>query len=102
MTTSEFRKLVKWVRKQCPIETPINVRRYPAKKRHAITRFDGRQFYIRISTNQEDQGQIDAVLHEFAHAAAIDNSYQHKGEWPTIYGNLYTVWDATAWEDIQK
>ena len=102
MTTVEFRKLMKWVRKQCPIDTPVNVRRYPCKKRCAITRFDGSRFFIRIKSDQDRQGQIDALLHEWAHAGAINNSYKHEGEWPVIYGAIYTAWDRTEWKDIQK
>lgn len=93
MTTKEFRQIVAWLRKTFPVSSPVVVKRYPAKKNHGMTRYDGRKFYIRIDSNQETSGQLDTLLHEWSHAVAMDEAYSHKERWAQIYGLIYTAFE---------
>lgn len=93
MTNRQFRWTVAWLRKHFPVSAPVVIKRYPAKKNHGITRFDGKKFYIRIDSKQESAGQLDTLLHEYAHVVAIDEAYSHKDPWARIYGAIYNAFE---------
>jgi hypothetical protein len=90
MTITKWRQWVKAVKRAYPIDTPINVRRCRMKKNFGITSFNGRVFNIRIDSSQEDAIQVDTLLHEYAHAAAIDEAYNHNEAWGVVYSKLVT------------
>jgi len=73
---------------------PVIVRRYPSKKNHGITHFDGRKFYIRIDSEGDDATQLETLLHEYSHALTINDAYNHKEPWAQNYSKIYTAWEA--------
>lgn len=99
MVTQEFRKIVAWLRKNFPIDSGVVVKRALSKKCHGITYWNGQQFYIRIDSQQDDASQIDALLHEWSHAVAINDAYNHREPWGIIYAKIFT--DFTNNETLQ-
>jgi hypothetical protein len=93
MSIIEWRKLLRWLRKNFPTNIPIKVKRAPSKKNHAITRFDGRVIQIRVGSDQDRPMLIDSMLHEYAHALAIDDAYSHKETWGRLYSMIYTAYE---------
>jgi hypothetical protein len=96
MRSKEWRKLLKWIRRQYPIVGTVHVSRRPVKndagntgirvKRSAWT------FWIHIDSKQEWAGQVDTLLHEWSHIRAIQEACDHLGRWATTYGEIYTEW----------
>jgi hypothetical protein len=84
-----WRRLLKSIRERFPTGSPVIVSRYPAKKNCGRTRFDGHKFLIRIDSSQEWQSQADALLHEWAHIQAIEQSYSHGPVWSNAYSAIY-------------
>jgi hypothetical protein len=93
MDTNEFRKILAWLRKTFPIDAPVTVKRVPAKHNHGVTSFNGRRFFIRIDSIQEESGQLDTLLHEWAHAVAMNDAYTHGERWGQIYSRIYTAYE---------
>jgi hypothetical protein len=91
MTTSEWRLLLKNLRRRFPVESPVTVRKRQ-KVDCAVTIFDGKEYRITISSDQPDIGLIDSILHEWAHVRAIEEAYQHNGRWADNYGEIYQSW----------
>lgn len=92
MTTKEWKALIKQLKTRFPVSMPVEVRRCPAKRNAGITSFDGDTYRIRIDSTQDVDGQVDSLLHEWAHMLAIDLSYQHKGMWGVLYAQLHEAW----------
>ena len=91
MSVKEWRAFVKKVKMAMPIDTPVYVRRYPAKKLNGITHFDGRCFRIRVDSKGDRASQCDTLLHEYTHVVAINDAHEHKGNWGELYAALYTA-----------
>jgi len=92
MTTQKWRALVRNLRKCFPLDAPVRVSRRPAKKNHGITTFDGRAFRIYVNADQDKTGQVDTLLHEWAHALAISQAYAHGPQWSVNFAAIYTLW----------
>jgi hypothetical protein len=93
MNTTKWRALILFLRTKWPISCPVVVRRYPSKKVCGRTVFDGGRFRICVSTLQDGGGQKDTLLHEWAHAYAIDQAYHHDARWGAIYSDIYSTWE---------
>jgi hypothetical protein len=85
--------LIRELRTRFPIEGRVKVRRHPIKKDCGSTNFDGTDYVIAIDSEQEWGGQVDSLLHEWAHVLAIEASYRHSDEWGVIYARLYNTID---------
>ena len=92
MNNTEWRALIRRLRKHFPVAGRVSVRRCPAKSYCGITRFDGNNYSIRIDSTQPRAGQIDTLLHEWAHVLAIEQAYRHEGPWGTLYASIYDAW----------
>jgi len=92
MNTTEWRALIHNLRKRFPVSGTVTVRRYPSKRLCGATTFDGRNYCIRVDSKQPRIGQIDTLLHEWAHVYAIEQAYTHGGPWASIFGEIYTAW----------
>jgi hypothetical protein len=92
MNTKEWRALIRFLKKRFPLRVPVGVVRRPYKKLSGWTVLAVDRFVIRVSTEQDVQAQIDTLLHEWAHAKAIDEAYAHKGRWGEIHGEIYDAW----------
>lgn len=92
MKTNEWRTLIRKLRKHFPVQGVVTVRRRPVRSDCGSTTFDGRTYHIRVNFNQSEQGQIDTLLHEWAHVCAIDEAYEHRGRWATLHGEIYDAW----------
>ena len=93
MKTKEWRALIRHLREHFPVEQPVTVtRRKNLKGCHGLTTFDGTRFHIRVQSSQERSGQIDTILHEWAHVCAIEEAYTHKSRWSTLFGEIYESW----------
>lgn len=92
MTTREWRSLIHELRTHFPVQGTVTVVRRPVKCDCGLTTFDGSNYRIRVNSNQEDQGQIDTLLHEWAHTLAIDEAFEHRGRWAELHGIIYDAW----------
>lgn len=94
---SSWRALLRMLRQNFPIERPIVVKRIKKKKDNGTLSFYNNKFYIYIDTTQSAEGQIDSILHEWAHARAIEEACEHAGTWGEHYGHIYQTWE--KWDD---
>jgi len=92
-STREWRRLLAFLRKNYPVSCSVIVSRHPIKKDCGNGYFNGRTFYVHIDSTQSESEQKHSLLHEWAHVRAIDDAYQHKGQWGVIYGDIYQTWE---------
>lgn len=93
MNTKKWRKLLRGLRKNFPVENNVNVRRVEMLRNCGSTQFDGTNYYIRIKANQSWPMQVDSLLHEWAHVRAIERAYKHDKLWGSIYSTIYESWE---------
>ena len=94
MDTQAWRALIRQLRKNFPVTVPVKVvRRRTTTGSIGLTTFDGREYRIRVKSNQESDSQIDTLLHEWAHVCAIEEAYNHQGRWAGLYGDIYQAWE---------
>ncbi len=72
--TSKWRSLIRDLRKRFPVESPVRVIRMSVKGDPGLTTFNGRSYRVRIQSNQDWGGQVDAILHEWAHVSVCSLS----------------------------
>jgi len=72
---------------------PLYIRRLTKMSNAGETYFDNIKYEIRINSLQSPDGQIDTLLHEYAHAKSIDDTLAHKGEWGKNYAEIYQNWE---------
>jgi hypothetical protein len=101
MDTGQWRALIRTLRNHFPVEGHVAVRRYPMKKNCGLTTFDGNDYHVRVNSDQPDAGQIDTLLHEWAHVRAIEQAYRHEGPWGVLYAEIYEAW-AHGFEPTQE
>ena len=89
MSTYEWRALVRKLRKHFPLSLEIIARRRRMKRACGVTTFNGYNFRIYIDSGMCREGQVDALIHEWAHARAIDQAYSHCDAWGMNYVELY-------------
>ena len=93
METQKFRAVIRCLRKHFPVTQRVKiVRRCITKGDTGLTTFDGNEYRIRIKSNQDSGGQLDTLLHEWAHVCAIEEAYEHRGRWATLFGEIYDAW----------
>lgn len=92
MNTTEWRALIRQLRENFPVAGMVTVRRHPAKRNCGLTRFDGNNYSVRIDSSQSRTGQIDTLLHEWAHVLSIEQAYRHEGPWGMLYAKIYDAW----------
>lgn len=93
MKLSEFRATLKLLRKQCPTSCAVRVVRRPMKRYAGLTSFNGRSYLIVLSSTQDRAGQIDSLIHEWAHILAIEQAFRHEGPWGKLYAHVYDTYD---------
>jgi uncharacterized protein (DUF2344 family) len=93
MRDTEWRELIRKLRKSLPIDTPVSIRRVKLKADAGLTIFDGAKYVIKIASNQSFGVQIDSLLHEWAHALAMEEAYRHKANWGIHYAKVYESWE---------
>jgi hypothetical protein len=94
LKTKVWRKRLRVLRRRFPVAGKVKVIRRPCKRESGATVTDGCGNYtIRISSDQDWQSQIDALLHEWAHMLAIEEAYSHRppGRWGEIYAEIYSA-----------
>jgi len=92
MHLKEWRKLLRSLRKNFPVDGWVNVRRVRMARDCGVTRLNGVDYCIRINSRQPYQGQVDTLLHEWAHVVAIDRAFQHDRMWGELYSEIYESW----------
>ena len=93
METRKFRALIRQLRKYFPVTQRVKVvRRRITKGDIGLTTFNGSEYRIRIKSNQDADGQLDTLLHEWGHVCAIEEAYEHRGRWATLFGEIYDAW----------
>ena len=92
MKTSEWRALIRKLRKHFPVQGTVTVVRYPVNCDCGLTTFDGSNYRIRVNSKQPDAGLVDTLLHEWAHVRAIQQAYRHEGPWGVLYAEIYDAW----------
>jgi hypothetical protein len=56
-------------------------------------------FLIRVDASQPEQGQLDTLVHEFAHAIAFlefEETGQHGPIWASAYADCYRIYEQIA------
>lgn len=96
-TVHNWKDLIRTMRKKFPTSVPVYVRRLKMVKHHGRTYPHDDKYIIHINSNQDADAQKDALLHEWAHAVAIDEACQHKNRWGEIYSQIYEVWE--TWDN---
>ena len=92
--TQKWRALIRNLRRRFPIDGRITVTRCSCKKWCGICRTDGAgNFRIRINSSLDWSGQVDALLHEWAHVLAIEAAYKHDRQWGEFYTEIYRTWE---------
>jgi len=99
MTTTDWRKLLCWLRAAFPVTAKVVVSRRKIKNNCARTNceLNGRRnmFRVYIDSKQDKSGQIDAILHEWAHIRAIEAAgFGHGESWSRNYGDVYSLWES--------
>jgi hypothetical protein len=92
MDTKQWRLLIKKLRRAFPTERPVQVRFRKAKSNYGTAYFSSYGYKIAIDSSQSVGGQIDTLLHEWAHVYAIDQAAQHKGNWGHVFAEIYESW----------
>lgn len=99
MTNNDYwHKLVKFLKINYKTARPVYIRRVKNLKDSGYTYFDEAKITIKVKTSQSWDGQVDTLLHEYAHAYAIDQACQHAGSWGDIFGKIYQSWE--NWNNI--
>jgi len=88
MKTKEWRALIKQLRREFPVDSPVEVRRCSCNNYSGITRFNGKKYYIRINSNQQNRDLIDTLIHEWSHVLTIESAYHHDLHWRMVYYGL--------------
>ncbi len=93
MNISEWRALLRSLRKRFPVSGTVRVVRRPLRKDCGRTVFNGCHGYrVTIDSIQPWQGQVDTLLHEWAHVRAIEQAYAHDGPWGSLFAEIYDAW----------
>lgn len=95
MTTTEWRALIRQLRKRFPIDGVVVVIRRKMKCNCGLAvfkGFDGYRYRICVDSDQTLQGQVDTLLHEWAHVCAIEEAHGHRGCWGRWHGDIYDSW----------
>ncbi len=94
MKTSDFRRIIRTLRKNFPVSGSVEVRRLLMKGNPSPlgrAGFSGKYFKIHINSDQCSAVQYDTIMHEWAHVCAIDRAHSHDARWGEIYANIYDV-----------
>ena len=88
-----YARIVRLLKKMCPVEHPVSVRRVPlSEELDGDCQFRNDCFLIRINRNLEEHEAIETFLHEYAHALAWDvTKDDHSDDWGKAYSRLYRV-----------
>jgi hypothetical protein len=87
-----YRKLVIFLKRACPPEHPVSVRRLKLSERlDGDCQFKEGHFRVRINRNLPEHEAIETLLHEWAHTIAWDkcHSDEHCDEWGKAYSRVY-------------
>jgi len=90
--TTEWKRLIRFLRKEAPVAQKVRIRRRPIGFDDGWVVFNGSDYLISINSRLPWSGQVDALLHEWAHVCAIEEAYRHKGRWGQIHGDIYEAW----------
>ena len=93
LNIKRWRTLTRNLREQFPMDCHVEVRRRPLKKECGNTIYDGRKYVIAVDSSQDWDGQVDTLVHEWAHVLAIESSYRHSDEWGVFYAKVFEVID---------
>ena len=89
MNNKKWRALVRAMKKSLPVEGSVTVRRRPMKAHCGKVTFDGRDYLILVDPIQDDRGQVDSLIHEYAHVLAIEAAYGHGESFGVAYAKTY-------------
>lgn len=107
LTTDRFKMVLAGLREHCPTVVPVRVRRcaIPPRSRAVadctLHNTDGRpkNFTIRVSDKLPLVAQVDALIHEWAHALSLTTQHpsflDHGPEWGLAMARCYHVVDAS-------
>jgi len=90
ISTKDFRSILRFLRKNFPIECPVVIKRFPKKKECDTVRFNGKVYTVYIDSSLTRQELIDTIIHFYAHIMCIDSSYNHDAEWGKKYADIYS------------
>jgi len=90
-----FRSLATFLKKNLPVEYPVNVRRLPtASTVYGDCDFDGERFMIRINRKTNEDCAIDTLIHEAAHSISFfsTNGDTHGRNFGIAYARAYKLY----------
>lgn len=94
---SRIKELFEILRTRLPLRHTVTLS-LPVMENHGEHVFDGKAHRIRISAEAAYPIQVDAVIHEYAHAMVDDTgrpteSRDHGDRWARAYGRVYRMWE---------
>jgi hypothetical protein len=98
MTTHQWRKLTRWIRKVFPVASRVILKRRKIKKNcavrtvHSIPSYPYAIFRLYINSNATVIEQTDALLHEWAHILSEEETHSHAGNWGILHGKIIEEW----------
>jgi len=95
--TKNWRALIRELRLRFPTESRVEVRRCPIREDGELT-IGVDVFRIYVNVKLDKTGQVDALLHEWAHILTIEKAaYLHEGAWGVAYAAIYSMWE--KWDE---
>lgn len=98
----QFKSLVKFLRSNCPLAFPVEVRRVAIKHHDGLCLKKCDRFLIKINKNLDEIRAIETLLHEWSHARAWKYIYDslsqeefenisHDASWGVAYAEVYSI-----------
>jgi len=87
-----YRKVVRFVKKEFPVDFPVSIRRLKlSDKLDGDCYFNETNFEIRINNQLPEHEAIETLIHEYAHVLSWKqcvNEY-HGDQWGKFYSRIY-------------
>ena len=102
---SQYRALLRLLKKECPSAFPVCVRRIRLTKLEGRCWKQGKKFYIQGDKDLCESRAMDVLVHEWAHSRAwnlrlenaVDdaafNKLAHDADWGVAYAEIYAVYE---------
>lgn len=98
MDDSYFKQCIKKLQFGCPLPYPIRVTRPKNPDEHGSCELRGKEgsefFHIRVSSQLDEVGAVDTLVHEWAHALCYGFGFailDHGPEWGVCFARAYCV-----------
>lgn len=77
-----------WLNAKFPLAAEVKVR-FKKQNHHGECCFDGRDFVINLKLDLTSYELQATLIHEWAHAKVIENSFSHDSNWGIMHAAIY-------------